>query len=98
MTNQVVLGHGIFWGRQQRQRQQIDWIDVGTAVDVDRNLIGQRVDRAGKPIGSIRGAHVFAPIRRALVEKRQQVDRLAEAHRNFAVVFTQQLERAQQAE
>ena len=49
LREQVGLAHRVLGRGQQRQREQVDRIDVGGAVDVDLDLLRQRVDGGGQP-------------------------------------------------
>ena len=92
LRDQVRLAHCMLGRGQQRQREQVDRIDVGGAVDMHLDAFGQVIHRAGQP----RGLLVFAdrlavPLRRTLGEHVVERDRLAEVHHHLAVVLLEHL-------
>ncbi len=99
LREQVGFGHRVLWRRQQHEREQVDRIDVDRAVDVDDDALGQRVDGGFEPGRfRVRIDGRFAPVRIDAVEQGREEDRLAEIHRDLAVIFAQLAERAQQLE
>ncbi len=92
LRQQVGLAHRVLGRGQQRQRQQVDRVDVGGAVDVDLDLLRQRVDRVRQPRRLLVVGHRPAvPVGRVLGQHVVEADRLAEVHHHLAVVRAQHL-------
>ncbi len=92
LRDQVRLAHRMLGRGQQRQREQVDRIDVGRTVDMHLDAFGQVIHRAGQPRGLLVFAHRLAvPLRRTLGEHVVERDRLAEVHHDLAVVLLEHL-------
>ena len=92
LRQQVGFAHRVLGRRQQRQRQQVDRIDVGGAVDVDLDLLRGRVDGVRQPVGAVVVVQRRAvPRRRVLGQHVVEPDRFAEVHHHLAVVGAQHL-------
>jgi hypothetical protein len=97
LREQIAFGHRVLRGRQYRECEQIDRIDVGGAVDVDLDLLGEVIDHTAQPFGfRIRIAGRRAPLGARRFEQGCELDRLAEIQRNMAVVLAQHLAHAGQ--
>ena len=90
---QVVLVERVLAARQQCGGQQVDRVDVRRAVDIDHDAFGQVVDHVAEP-GRLAPVVEFflAPGGVVVVEHALELDRLAEAHRDLAIVLAQDID------
>ena len=92
LGQQVGLAHGVLGGGQDRQRQQVDRVDVGGGVDADVDALGQCIDGVGQPGRLVFLAQrVAVPVRGVFGQHGAEPDRFAEVHHHLAVVGAQHL-------
>ena len=92
LRQQVGLAHRVLGCGQQRERKQVDRVDVRGAVDVDLDLLRQRVDGTRQPGWLlILGYGAAVPVRGALREHLAEANRFAEVHHHLAIVGAQHL-------